>query len=370
MGSADGVAASPGGGVQDAVDKRFVGELTAVEARFEAQKIAFAPLVFQCVRVAWKRGLLACLDAEPEGVDVARAAACCGLSEYATGVLLESCLAAGVVSLRAGRYCLDKIGHFVLHDRMTQVNLNFAHDVCYQGMFRLEESLLAGRPLGLASLGPWSTVYEGMTALPEPAQSSWFAFDHFYSDSAFPQALQWVLQQRPERLLDIGANSGKWAALCLKADPQMRVTLVDLPGQLVRAAGHLAAEGVAERATYHPVDLLDPAASLPSGHDAVWMSQFLSCLERRTIDQVFRLARGALRPGGVVYVLDTFWDRQRFDAAAYCLINTSPYFAALASGCSKMYRSEVYVEAATAAGLRLADVRDGIGLCHSLLVFK
>jgi hypothetical protein len=76
-----------------------------------------------------------------------------------------------------------------------------------------------------------------------------------------------------------------------------------------------------------------------------------------------------LAPKGQVLIMDTFWDRQRYDIAAYCLINTSPYFTAMASGNSKVYESSDYIRLAEEAGLRLLTVRDEIGYCHSLLRF-
>jgi hypothetical protein len=84
---------------------------------------------------------------------------------------------------------------------------------------------------------------------------------------------------------------------------------------------------------------------------------------------ILRRAEAALAPGGQMLILDTLWDRQRYDIAAYCLINTSPYFTAMASGNSKVYESTDYVRLAQQAGLRLVTARDGIGYCHSLLRF-
>ena len=115
--------------------------------------------------------------------------------------------------------------------------------------------------------------------------------------------------------------------------------------------------------------MLDESAAFPAGHDAIWMSQFLSCFSAASIASILRRAAASLAPGGRVHLLDTFWDRQRFDVAAYCIINTSPYFTAMANGVSKMYRSSEYIDAAAAVGLRLVDVRDGLGLSHSLLTF-
>ena len=100
--------------------------LRGLDARFEAQKIAFGPVVFQCVRIAWKSGLL-------EKVDQAGATGACsealasqsGLSTYAVDLLLETALSAGVVRRTEGRYALTRVGRNVLHDELTQINFDF-----------------------------------------------------------------------------------------------------------------------------------------------------------------------------------------------------------------------------------------------------
>jgi len=343
----------------------------AFDARFEAQKIAFGPVVFQCVRHAWKRGMLqAIADAGAAGVSVEELAATGQWTPYALKLVLETCLSAGVVYLEDGRYVLDKAGFVVLTDPITQVNIDFNHDVCYQALFALDASLDAGQPLGLKVFGDWPTVYEGLAQLPEPARSSWFAFDHYYSDTSFPDILPDVFATSPRRVMDIGANTGKFTLAALGANERVALYLVDLPGQLAVADEKLRAAGLRERATLHPTNLLDDGAALPGDMDLIWMSQFLSCFSEAAIASIFRRVAEALGPRGQVLVLDTFWDRQRYDIAAYCLINTSPYFTAIASGNSKVYESADYVRLAEAAGLRLVTTRDGIGYCHSLLRFE
>ena len=113
-----------------------------------------------------------------------------------------------------------------------------------------------------------------------------------------------------------------------------------------------------------------PALALASGMDVIWMSQFLSCFSEPAIASILQRAASALAPRGQVLIMDTFWDRQRYDIAAYCLINTSPYFTAMASGNSKIYESGDYIRLAEAAGLTLLTARDDIGYCHSLLRFS
>ncbi len=345
--------------------------LRGLDARFEAQRIAFGPVVFQCVRIAWKSGLL-------EKVDQAGATGACSealasqsdLSTYAVDLLLETALSAGVVRRTEGRYALTRVGRNVLHDELTQINFDYIHDVCYQGLFELEACLREEKPLGLKYLGDWPTIYEGLSILPEPARSSWFRFDHYYSDSAFASALPHVFARQPQRVMDIGANTGKWSLHCLRHDDQVRMTLLDLPIQLQRAKATLTEAGLADRADLHSIDILDAGQPFPAGMDAIWMSQFLTCFSVEVIDHIFRRAAACLAPGGSVWVLDTFWDRQEYDIASYCLINTSPYFTAMASGNSKMYESTTIADRAGKHGLRLAECIDGLGICHSLLRFE
>ncbi|AKU24463.1 class I SAM-dependent methyltransferase [Massilia sp. NR 4-1] len=343
---------------------------TAFAARYEAQKIAFGPVVFQCIRYAWKRGMLQALaDAGATGMSVAELAAGGQWSEYALKLVLETCLSAGAVQLQGGRYVLDKVGYCVLTDKITQINLDFNHDVCYLGLYDLDKSLDEEKPLGLKALGDWPTLYEGMSQLPEPAKSSWFAFDHHYSDTSFPQILPDVFATGPRRVMDIGANTGKFTLAALGYSAEAELHLVDLPRQLAVAEQNLQAAGLRERAHLHAVDLLDAGKALPAGMDLIWMSQFLSCFSEAAIATILQRAAAALAPGGQVLIMDTFWDRQQYDIASYCLINTSPYFTAMASGNSKIYESTDYIRLAEAAGLRLLTARDGIGYCHSLLRF-
>ncbi|MCV2368080.1 class I SAM-dependent methyltransferase [Roseateles oligotrophus] len=353
------------------LDKKFSPQKqTAFAARFEAQKIAFGPVVFQCVRYAWQRGMLKKLaDGGAAGFSIEDLAATGHWSAYALKLVLETCLSAGVVSLQGGRYVLDKTGYCMLTDPITQVNMNFIADVCYAGLADLDRSLDAEQPLGLAHLGDWPTIYEGLSALPEPAKTSWFEFDHHYSDTSFPDVMPDVFATGPQRVMDIGANTGKFSLATLAYNAEVELHLVDLPQQLLMAEQALQAAGLGARAHLHGVNMLDPACEFPAGMDLIWMSQFLSCFSEPVIASILARVAKSLADKGQVLIMDTFWDRQRYDIAAYCLINTSPYFTAMASGNSKVYQSGDYIRLAEAAGLKLLTARDGIGYCHSLLRF-
>ena len=71
-----------------------------------------------------------------------------------------------------------------------------------------------------------------------------------------------------------------------------------------------------------------------------------------------------------LFIMETLWDRQRFDTAAFCLTMTSLYFTAIANGNSKMYNMEDMLQCVNDAGLRLENVYDGLGQGHSILVTR
>lgn len=171
----------------------------------------------------------------------------------------------------------------------------------------------------------------------------------------------------PARLLDIGCNTGKWAQLCLDRLPELTVGLVDLPRQLERARARLSAAGTIGRVTLYPIDLLDPAAVLPHGHDLIWLSQFLDCFSDDQIVGILGKVRAALPPGGRLWILELFWDRQRFEAAAFSLQQTSLYFTCVANGNSQMYDSAVFVRLIGRAGFEIVAETDGVGGFHTLL---
>lgn len=343
--------------------------LTAIEAIAAAQWLAFAPLAFQATSVMRERGVLAALArAEPsKGCSISEVAEASGLSTYAARVLLEAGLGLRIVWRTEGRYHLGKLGFFLHDDEMTRVNFDFSRDVCYRPANHMNTSLSEGRPAGLQELGPWATIYEGLSALPEPALSSWHAFDHFYSSRAFEVVLEMFLAEQPKNLLDVGCNTGKWAELCLTRLPVLTVGLVDLPPQLEKAHDRLSKAGVVNRSSFHPLDLLEADATLPEGYEIIWMSQFLDCFSEEQIVTILSKASDALKAGGRLYILELFWDRQRFEAAAFSLQQTSLYFSCVANGNSQMYESTVFFDLIESAGLSITKLTDGVGGYHTLL---
>jgi len=348
--------------------------LTALEAQRAAEYIAFAPIVFQVSRLMVKWGILEMLDRSSEGLTVDEVAQQAGISEYAATVLLEASLSIGTVLVdpATSRYTMSKTGWFLVNDPATRVNLDFNHDVNYMGMMNLDKALTEGCPAGLKSLGDWPTIYEGLSQLPSEARRSWFAFDHFYSDSSFDAALEVVFENHPARLLDVGGNTGRWALRCVAHDPTVKVTIVDLPQQIAMMREHTAGKPGGDRIDGHGMDLLDPQSQLPTGvhYDALWMSQFLDCFSPEQIVSILERAASIMDASSRLYIMETLWDRQRFEPAAMCLTLTSLYFTCMANGNSKMYHSDQLSQLVDRAGLTIERIVDDLGQGHSIMIVK
>ena len=346
-------------------------QISAVQARHNAQKIAFAPFIYQATRALRDLGILDLLMRDQkEGLKVSTIATQLGLSDYGVAVLLEAGLGAEVVYTEHQRYFLTKTGYYILNDELTRVNMNFVGDVCYQSMTNLQEAVVTGKPSGLSRFGAWDTIYQGLTQLPTDVQKSWFEFDHFYSDAAFSAALPIVFALNPKHILDVGGNTGKWSLNCLRYDDRVHMTIVDLPPQLELANKNLTEAGFDGRFSTYGIDMLDDGQRLPYSADVIWMSQFLDCFSTENIVRILTCARGSLNQNTSLFILESFWDKQRFDAAAFTLVNTSLYFACVANGNSKMYHSDELKKYATQAGLSLYQEIDGIGFGHTLLEYR
>lgn len=335
-----------------------------------AERLVFGPLLFQAAVVLRRRGVFRALLAQGgAGMTLDELCSQSDLGRYGLTVLLEAGLAAGALQLDSGdRYRLTRVGILLERDPMTIANLDFVADVCYRAASHLDASVMEGRAEGLAELSGEPNVYEGLSTLPEPAQSSWFAFDHFYSDKAFTDLVPRLLRKGPKRVLDVGANTGRFARSLLAADANLTVTLADLPRQLTLAERELGALGLLERARFHPVDLLATSLTLPRDFDTIWMSQLLCCFAEEDVLRILKAAREALGPDSELWIVDTFWDRQEQRAAAVTLMATSLYFTTVANGRGRMYDSETMQRLIREAGLLVRSLEGEIGLGHSLIV--
>jgi ubiquinone/menaquinone biosynthesis C-methylase UbiE len=120
-----------------------------------------------------------------------------------------------------------------------------------------------------------------------------------------------------EKLLDVGGGPGTFSVLISQAFPEIHCTVLDLPEVVKVAAELIAKQGASERVQVLPGDYHTTA--FPGDLDAV---NFFGMLHQESPDDIRKLARKAfeaLKPGGVVHVMDMMTDPT----------HTAPQFSAL-----------------------------------------
>ena len=346
--------------------------ITAVEALERAHWIAFAPFVFQASVSLRKLGILDYIFDHRKigGPTATEISENLSLSLYGVEVLLEIAETSNIVQQNSNhQFELTKVGYFLNYNSTAGVNLNFANDVCYKGLFHLEESIKNGKPEGLKELGKWKTIYEGLSQLQPLEQKSWFDFDHHYSDEIFQEAMTRIFLKKPRTIFDIGGNTGKFSIQCCAFDSEVRLKIIDLPGQLEMAKENAEKNGFQDRISTHTIDWLSEDPQIPKGADLIWMSQFLDCFSEAEILKILTICVEAMDTSAELIIVETFTDRQVFKASQFILEATSLYFTVLANGNSKMYPSSVFLRLLEKAGLEVCE-DIALGEYHTMLVCK
>ena len=356
---------------------RHFNDERAPEALHKANFIALAPFIFAAAKAMRDLGFFRLLAGSEKGLTKRELAEKAGVTFYAASVLIDAAYRADMVCSeeeetgKDTRWILTKTGLYLATDRMTEVNLSFSADVCAEGLLSLTESLKTGKPAGLRTFSETaSTIYPLLETLPEPARTGWFDYDHFYSDHVFEEELPILRRETSFRsVCDVGGNTGKFALAAAAFDPDVHVTIADLPEQCAAAKEKIAEAGLSERIALCPCDILKSSpADLPRGVDVWWMSQFLDCFSNEQAVRILRLVRDAMEERAVLAVNEIFGDRQRRDTAALVVDECSLYFTAIANGVSRFFNSAEFMECLSAAGFKVKSLHDGLGLGHTLII--
>ncbi|HKE63814.1 MAG TPA: methyltransferase [Micromonosporaceae bacterium] len=109
------------------------------------------------------------------------------------------------------------------------------------------------------------------------------------------------------RMLDIGGGHGWYSAAICGARPSLESTIVDLPGSVRIGAELVTATGLAERVHFVEGNAL--SVPLGEGYDAILCFNVIHHLRESDVRALFTRARAAIKPGGVLCVMDAFDDR-------------------------------------------------------------
>ena len=85
---------------------------------------------------------------------------------------------------------------------------------------------------------------------------------------------------------------------------------------------------------------------------------------------ILKRCHEAISDDGHIYIMETFWDKQKFEIGAFSLQMTSLYFTNIANGNSQMYDSAVFNKLIDKAGLKIVEQIDQVGVSHTVQICK
>jgi precorrin-6B methylase 2 len=163
-----------------------------------------------------------------------------------------------------------------------------------------------------------------------------------------PIAAQVIAHLQPlkfRHLLDIGGGPGTWTMAFLRAVPEARATLFDLPPVTAMARARFVEAGLVDRVTLVGGDFY--VDELPAGPDLAWLGAICHQNSREQNRALFAKVYKALADGGAVVIRDMVMDPSRTSPVGGALFAVNMLTATDAGG---TYTFDEYSEDLQEAG--------------------
>jgi len=183
-----------------------------------------------------------------------------------------------------------------------------------------------------------------------------------FTESVAPEIVGRLKHLKFQRLLDIGGASGTWTIAFLRAVPEARATLFDLPDVIELARRRLTAEGLLDRVTLVAGDYNHD--DLPAGADLAWLSAIAHQNSRSENQALYRKIHTALAPGGTLVVRDIVMDRSRTSPPAGAMFAVNML---VATDGGNAYTFDEYRDDLTAAGFTQVELLHETGDMNTLI---
>lgn len=277
-----------------------------------------------------------------------------GLNERSTDILLLGTTAIGLTVLEDGRYRNADLVDRLMADGTWEIIRDIvafeAHIVNVANVDFIE-SLRQGTNVGLRRFpGEGDDLYHRLSADPE-LERLFYRCMRSWSRLSNPILVANADLTGVRRVLDVGGGDAVNAIALATANPEVRFTVVDLPGAAVIARKKVAESGLTDRIDVAELDIF--ADRYPDGHDCVLFANQLLIWPPDQISRLLRKAYDALPPGGRVLVFSAMSDEGASGPLYAALDNV--YFATIPAGGSRIYSWDAYERWLTEVGF--ASVR-------------
>lgn len=256
----------------------------------------------RAIMVGTKLGVFDALTDGPLGAtDVATR---CGTSKVGTAKLLNALTGSGYLTFSDGRYALSTAARKWLgRDSPTSMRDKVLFEFIEWSMVEgFEDYVRTGEPLDMHSFASgeqWGLYQRAMRAL---------------TGLAAPEIVaRTPMPPHASTMLDIGGSHGFISVAMCRRYPALTATVLDLPNAVAQAAPILAREGMGDRVVHWPGNaLVDDLGT--NAWDFIYVSQLLHHFEERVNRELLRRIARALRPSGVVVIVEMLRPASPHDA--------------------------------------------------------
>ncbi len=227
----------------------------------------------------------------------------CGLNERAADLLLNGCVAQDLLEKLEDNTFRNRpdVSNFLIPGKPGDISqaIRYNRDV-YPAWGKLPELLETGRPVEAPSLHLGDD---------ETRTRDFVMAMHNRALAIGRGVIPCLDISSCRRLLDVGGGSGAYSILAAQANPQLQAIVLDLP-EVVKISRELIAEaGLSEQVETMPGDYRE--TDFPADNDVIFFFGMLHQESESSIRSLLQRAWQALRPGGLIYVLDMMTDESR-----------------------------------------------------------
>jgi len=261
-------------------------------------------------------------------------------------LLLDSLCGLNVLRFRGGKYALARSARPWLDPASPRSVVDFLafNETQWTWWSALEDSVRRGQGPAIHDYPPddrrWAAYMKAMFQLARLVEPEISPRIH--------------LPAGARRLIDLGGGHGWFSARLCERHPGLEATVIDLPGAARAGRQVLASTGRGTGVRHVEDDAR--TADLGTGADGVLIFQLLHHLHPEESVQLLRRARAALRPGGVLAVLELFRPEhgERRDASALLGLH---YFLTSSAAAYPREEVEKWMREAGFTGLKTHPVR-------------
>ncbi|MCJ7720334.1 MAG: methyltransferase [Candidatus Hadarchaeum sp.] len=230
----------------------------------------------------------------PGPLTAAEIATQCKTDARATIKLINALVGAGYLRIKRERYSLAPVARkWLLKDSPQSIyDKMMFHFTEWQWIENYEEYVRTGKPLSIHDMlsdEAWGVYQRGMRAVVgfQTREVVW----------------RTPVPKNARAMLDVGGSHGYFSVAFCRRYPALRAVVLDLPQAIKHAASILAKEDMGDRVVHRVGNSLTEDLGTEAW-DLILISQFAHHFDEATNRDLVRRAARALRPGGILAILD------------------------------------------------------------------